>query len=401
MSVSALRFRIAQLCGAIFRSEQPLQIEALRRQKSLVQRQLNEALDPIARLPLEIASEIFLQCLLPPFMTRNPRLHVPLLLLSICNTWTSIALSTPGLWTSVTVDLHDPSPFARIWLQRAGNHPVSISVRGDFRARGIPSLVWEHGRHLKELTISHYQDGIHYESDTDSDESDYDSDEEQDVDVTLTVHNDGLRYEAFIPSQILQFLRLVPNLIDFTFGRMESSFSSALDVVSPPLQTLRRLTFGRCDRLQKPAHYSALDTKDQIFSFLKRTAPSLEELVLCMIPYEPEYFPELHESLRLVPTLQLLELWYPTTELVTAFFRDLESFPSLLPNLTTLIILPYSTLLFPWSSIIRAVSSRRLELAIVGDGIRDPPSADALASFAELVAHGAHIRIGSDKRIYI
>ncbi|KAJ7860494.1 hypothetical protein B0H13DRAFT_1549274, partial [Mycena leptocephala] len=49
--------------------------------------------------PLELSSEIFLYCL-PP--RPKPAAHnVPMLLLKICSTWTSIALSTPALWAAM------------------------------------------------------------------------------------------------------------------------------------------------------------------------------------------------------------------------------------------------------------------------------------------------------------
>ncbi|KAJ7657481.1 hypothetical protein B0H17DRAFT_870855, partial [Mycena rosella] len=59
--------------------------------------------DPVSRLPLEISSEIFIQCL-PS--TSNPQpgaRDIPMLLLNICNAWTDIALSTPALWEAIHI----------------------------------------------------------------------------------------------------------------------------------------------------------------------------------------------------------------------------------------------------------------------------------------------------------
>ncbi|KAJ7748784.1 hypothetical protein DFH07DRAFT_713969, partial [Mycena maculata] len=64
-----------------------------------LQREVLAVHDPLARLPLEISSEIFLQCL-PPLPEPGAH-HVPMLFLNICNAWTSIALSTPALWASI------------------------------------------------------------------------------------------------------------------------------------------------------------------------------------------------------------------------------------------------------------------------------------------------------------
>ncbi|KAJ6510707.1 hypothetical protein C8R45DRAFT_775783, partial [Mycena sanguinolenta] len=70
-------------------------LKQLQNDKSLLQRQLNAVHDPIARLPLEISSQIFLQSLPHP---KPGASDVPMLLLNVCNTWTDIALSTPDLW---------------------------------------------------------------------------------------------------------------------------------------------------------------------------------------------------------------------------------------------------------------------------------------------------------------
>ncbi|KAJ6488930.1 hypothetical protein C8R45DRAFT_778562, partial [Mycena sanguinolenta] len=72
----------------------------LENDKALALRQLNAALDPVARLPLEISSEIFLQSLAArPGESREG----PARLLRICSAWTDIALSTPHLWRNICI----------------------------------------------------------------------------------------------------------------------------------------------------------------------------------------------------------------------------------------------------------------------------------------------------------
>ncbi|KAJ7727231.1 hypothetical protein B0H16DRAFT_1331657, partial [Mycena metata] len=94
ISVTQLEARIAQISSDIALQQEVL--KSLERKKSAAQRQLNAIRDPIAQLPLEISSEIFLGCLTSQ---RKPGSHIaPLLLLNICNTWTDIALSTPAMW---------------------------------------------------------------------------------------------------------------------------------------------------------------------------------------------------------------------------------------------------------------------------------------------------------------
>ncbi|KAJ7896297.1 hypothetical protein B0H14DRAFT_2292913, partial [Mycena olivaceomarginata] len=79
-------------------------LKKLQQDKSAALGQLNAVMDPVARLPLEILSEIFLQCLVPDCTPRqSPRpmagaRHLPMLLLNVCNAWCVIAISTPALW---------------------------------------------------------------------------------------------------------------------------------------------------------------------------------------------------------------------------------------------------------------------------------------------------------------
>ncbi|KAJ7472173.1 hypothetical protein FB451DRAFT_976011, partial [Mycena latifolia] len=84
-------------------------------------------LDTAARLPLEISSEIFILCL--PSRPVPGGLHVSMLLLDICNAWTDITLSTPGLWSAIHVDgsLVDLASLLDAWLQRAGSRALTIS----------------------------------------------------------------------------------------------------------------------------------------------------------------------------------------------------------------------------------------------------------------------------------
>ncbi|KAJ7046940.1 hypothetical protein C8F04DRAFT_938210, partial [Mycena alexandri] len=77
-------------------------LNLLERGKKAAQRQLNALRDPIARLPLEISSEIFLQCV--PSYPQPDVCAAPMLLLNICDAWTNIALSTPAIWAALVFD---------------------------------------------------------------------------------------------------------------------------------------------------------------------------------------------------------------------------------------------------------------------------------------------------------
>ncbi|KAJ6510639.1 hypothetical protein C8R45DRAFT_964709 [Mycena sanguinolenta] len=107
-NIPALRERLEKISSEIDLHEKLL--KDLRREKILVSRRLNQASDPMARLPLEISSEILLLESLPPFEVTQPRLARVgrLILLKICTAWTSIALSIPSLWSTIPVDLSNP-----------------------------------------------------------------------------------------------------------------------------------------------------------------------------------------------------------------------------------------------------------------------------------------------------
>ncbi|KAJ7451657.1 hypothetical protein FB451DRAFT_1000791, partial [Mycena latifolia] len=92
---------LAEVEASIY--EQRLRLQQLEDVRRGIQHQLDRIVYPILALPREIASEIFLQCLLPfPVFSEDykdsPYLSTaPLLLLQICREWRSIAISTPRL----------------------------------------------------------------------------------------------------------------------------------------------------------------------------------------------------------------------------------------------------------------------------------------------------------------
>jgi hypothetical protein len=74
----------------------------LEHRKSVTQGQLNAVRDPVQRLPLEISSEILLQCL--PSRPKPGAQDFPMLFLNVCNSWKDIAISTPALWAAIHAD---------------------------------------------------------------------------------------------------------------------------------------------------------------------------------------------------------------------------------------------------------------------------------------------------------
>ncbi|PPQ78556.1 hypothetical protein CVT26_005325 [Gymnopilus dilepis] len=91
--------------------------------------------DPIIlRLPPELASRIFEFCR-PPGCTDRVDVRFALILISVCQGWRRIALSTPRLWAQVAVDLADGLRAVRPellkeWLGRSRGVPMTMTVDG-------------------------------------------------------------------------------------------------------------------------------------------------------------------------------------------------------------------------------------------------------------------------------
>ncbi|KAJ7649943.1 hypothetical protein FB45DRAFT_858878 [Roridomyces roridus] len=156
MTTEAIEAEIAQISLEIERQRDVLR--RLESSKILLQRRLNAERDPFGRLPLEISSEIFLQCLSPP-SNFHPRPHAhlpPLLFLGICHSWTNIALSTPALWTSIGIVFPRAEGFEDLLetrLLRAGSCPLRISLGGVFDSR-VARPILHHSAQLERLAIS-------------------------------------------------------------------------------------------------------------------------------------------------------------------------------------------------------------------------------------------------------
>jgi hypothetical protein len=151
---AALHARLAEVASELEKQTEVL--NTLQRTRSSIQRQLNDLHDPMARLPLEISSEIFTYCL-PSEEEEYPGLTDPLLFLQICTLWTQIALSTPGLWSNLSVEipLDVTAEFERFldgWILRAQDYQLSLSLTGSTVADpGIMGIVAAHAHHVHEL----------------------------------------------------------------------------------------------------------------------------------------------------------------------------------------------------------------------------------------------------------
>ncbi|KAJ7283172.1 hypothetical protein C8J57DRAFT_1170748 [Mycena rebaudengoi] len=140
-SVSLLRARLADISTSIIRQKKVL--EDLERSRIDTQHQLNCLLDPIARLPVEISSEIFIHCL-PDHDERDPSpVTAPLLLLRVCATWANIARFTPALWDTIRLVFPRAKGFEHIfdsYLARSQSRGLALTLVGEFEVGSIQPL---------------------------------------------------------------------------------------------------------------------------------------------------------------------------------------------------------------------------------------------------------------------
>ncbi|KAJ7915577.1 hypothetical protein B0H13DRAFT_2453881 [Mycena leptocephala] len=405
MSVKEIQARIAKLSTDI-----DLQKEVLRQleqSKSAAQRELNAIRDPVARLPLEISSEIFLLCL--PLQPMPGADDAPMLLLNICNAWTDIALSTPALWAAIHINFPHGEGFKEvitIWLQRARNRPLTISLDGEFD-QSVAPFIWQHAQQLKHLEILCYRYGGDSDEGSDGGFDLLEGTSPGPLSVLETLIVDG-EY----PGEVLELLQLAPKLVECTFlDRVHSDFEQVDKMLILP--TLRRMMFGKVtkcpsgdDNILNGLSLPALEmlslplhevTVDDFFSFLDRSSPPLQELLIDGRIFGLDFI-RLAECLHLIPTLTRFELWRPRSRSVASIFTALADSLYLLPNLQSLTIHMGAQQVNEfhsdglWQTILRALSARRTQLRVLHVNL-----ADILAAFAELVQDGMQIHIGSQK----
>ncbi|KAJ7187152.1 hypothetical protein C8R46DRAFT_1059013 [Mycena filopes] len=338
MSVQELQTRIDKISVEI-----ELQREVLRRldqSKSAIQRQLNSIRDPMGRLPLELSSEIFVQCALP-----TPEAHT--VLLGVCHAWTDIAVSTPTLWSSIDLDFPGVE-ILQLWLERTRNHPLSISLRHYGACPAVIAVLSRYAPQLKHLKI--------YECVNLSSLSGLGA-----LHFLETLWLTGVRTENGEPieislAQILSLLRLAPNLVrciwrdlyvwpdadptpaqivplprllSFTEGT-DLGDKSGADALLPHLflPGLEMLALSLSDTCFRPA---------QLTPFLTCNLPPLKRLSLG-IGIRWTSLVSFYECLRLVPSLSELEMYLPDDWLSPFFSALSKTTPQglLLPALSKL-----------------------------------------------------------------
>ncbi|KAF8198281.1 hypothetical protein K438DRAFT_1967023 [Mycena galopus ATCC 62051] len=411
--MAQLRARIVELDKEIDLQEELL--TKLERDRSLVKRQLNEVADPMIRLPLEISSEIFLRTLSPMVSLKKPSPEV-LLLVSICSTWTAIALAISALWTTVDIDFDGPdvdglADILPFWLQRGGDRSLSVSLRGNFDNwdRCVSAAIWCHAARLKRLEIS-YDQTFHPDDDLTEEFDLFGDITRKPVPLleTLSIRGSIEDQDGFPGDQIVRLLGRAPNIVECIFldirnGNMDH-FTYETEGRELVVPTLRRMIFGErdssCDQIIKFLSLPALQVLsvpctnidyDELLQLCKRSAPPLQELALGS-PWRS--FADEREYLELIPSLARFTIWRPGSQFVVDLFAALVDSPSLLPVLSSLTIdispHPYhnppaarDNLEASWQMILHAVSIRRIQLCL--RGVQMKPPANVLAACAQMV----------------
>ena len=91
---------------------------------------------PARRIPPEVLSEIFYHCLpKTPYITPRDA-ESPLMLARVCHYWRAVTLSTPRLWSSLSIPLQNITCEEyrhgyKSWLARAKSVPLTIRVLND------------------------------------------------------------------------------------------------------------------------------------------------------------------------------------------------------------------------------------------------------------------------------
>ncbi|KAJ7174039.1 hypothetical protein C8R43DRAFT_976969 [Mycena crocata] len=340
--VSDLEARLEQLSSSISRQREIL--IGLEKAKSDTQGQLNAILDPMALLPLEISSQIFVRCL-PPESRLDAR-HTPMLLLNVCRAWTHIALSTPSLWATIRVVGPRVSAFRELfsaWLERSRTFPLSISLVGN-PGQGVYAAVEQHAPRIQtfELYLPAGGQLAHVKGPFP-------------CLTTLTIGGHGYS-DSLDVLECMALMRLAPNLVDLTFDNIYFLDVDVYDFVEPlRLPHLQHLRLGKSDRLGEPLASAAIlqyltlpalqslymtdfdfDFDDDFFHFFHRSSPPLNSLRMRM-PHEAWSLQITAMYFQLIPSLTDLDLTCPDAGDLP-LFELLATANDFLPNLLNVTI---------------------------------------------------------------
>ncbi|KAK7000458.1 F-box domain-containing protein [Favolaschia claudopus] len=414
--VTELRFQLDQLSGQI--DVQKQRLRDLEQQRSDTRSRLNAILDPMARLPLEIQSQIFL-CV--GWTSHKPMVDpndTPMIFLNVCHLWRVIALSTPRLWAAICMDSYPRkantvgyNQLCKSWLQRARNLPLSLGLDGCLKFRAnVQALVTEYQDRLQSLTLNvasalgrlirmrgpfpalrnlTFRSDASLYLDTSPEISHF------------SIYN--LFREADIELLDIPLLTLA-HLEDLQVGNPDFSTSPVMDDNSASL--LQYL----CLPALKNLSLTVLDIPDEeMVSFFARSSPPLESLTVALDVLWPTSLVE--RCLRLIPTLTSLKLSVvfagDINDMFRSFFEILGS-PSLLPQLRRITLWAGRRTKINYEELLSMLRTRRttplesFELVFLPDfGVAESPrvfsaqpNTEVKAALRQLVTDGVRVHVG-------
>ncbi|KAJ7133519.1 hypothetical protein C8R44DRAFT_977643 [Mycena epipterygia] len=403
-SATQLRTHIADLSSAIDRQKQVLR--DLEQKRSDARRDLNSLLDPMARLPLEISSDIFMHCL----TTSEPDPNAaPMVFLSVCHLWSHIALSTPSLWAVIHAKLprdDSKSEFNKllaIWLARARTLPLSISLRGSLDSNpGLCALVNRHAQQVQNLEFY-----LVTRSGLEKMTNPFPSLKK----LTIGRAGDINRFYSHGLNDCIGMLRAAPALIECTFDEIHygETFNPGVAVfIHPNLKhlhldrdstiLLEYLTLPSLESLSMPDFEISYDG---FLAFLIRSSPPLQSLSMMLSAGEPADG-VVQRVLRILPQLTDLNLsgnFSDASILLEALAGSpQESFP----RLRHLTVHEFTIDHHQYEELVSVLSARRASrpspmqsFKFIFNGVWNRPVAHIIAAFQQLVADGMKIHIGT------
>ncbi|KAJ7453716.1 hypothetical protein B0H11DRAFT_2245351 [Mycena galericulata] len=340
-----------------------------------------------------------------------------MILLNICNAWTDIALSTPTLWSAIHIVFPRPEGFpsfknsgcsARTIASYPYHFPSESSTKESRQPFGGTASIYDTWQYTTKVNPIDLFGGPNPGP--------------LPFLETLALHDltyPAYSHQVFPGRQVLEFLRLAPNLVVCT---VEARVHADHNLEHPVLPSLRRLMFGEGIDIAGPEdrfleyltaprlEILSLSMHDvisgRLLSFLKRSSPPLQELD---VDDRRDWdFAVLEECLLLVPTLSRFELRYSTTSVIEQLFATLANSARILPTLHSLTVhlfdpSPISSAASGslWKTLLRALTARRTQLLIVHVTIsRSKPAANILTALRELAAGGMDIFVGTGENVY-
>ncbi|KAK7022448.1 hypothetical protein R3P38DRAFT_3271206 [Favolaschia claudopus] len=351
--------------------------------------ELHSLLDPMARLPLEIQSEIFLNCKgmdVYGLCNPNPRC-IPLLLLHVCHLWRDIALSTPRLWDTIAIDLSrclDDSHYTELcadWMDRAPPFPLSVTLQTMSEDNvDVDDLMHRYGPRVGELTVLSFRSSDGKNSLYDLQMNSLRIPSTFPMLRTLSITP---RKRSFLADLVdwMDLLRAAPHLSKCEFKNLMMHFEQDKKQPVAPLTLahLRDLRLGSrfhpntaeiLPHLTLPAletlHITIFDIPEQDFiQFLVRSAPPLRLLALDVPNNAPQAMSNfLVTCLRNTSGLTDLELFDRNFDLnneldaYSVFIARMGFTESLLPNLQNLTIWQLTIKHVEYGGLVNALGAR-------------------------------------------